>query len=335
MTQMSSTLVDLLKSSIKKQKKRSLKRFFFNQIFKNRHFLERLTISITFERNLKDMKKLAVFILGIVLSLSSEAQTKVKFYTTLGEFVLVLEDSLAPITSGNFKTLVSENYYDGVSFHRVINNFMIQGGRGANKPNIQDEFHDSLSNVQGTISMANTGAANSGNTQFFINLVNNTGLDYNKAPLSSKHPVFGHVIENFSVVQAIGSAPVNGSAPNPPIYMDSLRIMKTEPTDTNNSNDSSAATLIAGNISSSNALLNCFPNPVTAQSVIKITTQSNKATLRIIDLFGKEIAVKQFTESVTAAIPFYEVAEVDLPSGVYLLEIVDNNQRQTQHILVE
>ena len=109
------------------------------------------------------------------------AQTKVNFYTTKGNFVVTLEDTLAPITAGNFKKLVKEKYYDGVIFHRIIQNFVIQGGDGAaGKLAIQDEFHPNLSNLQWTLSMANSGP-NTGTTQFFINLKDNTFLDYDKA----------------------------------------------------------------------------------------------------------------------------------------------------------
>ena len=69
---------------------------------------------------------------------------------------------------------------------------------------------DLLTNVRGTISMANSGP-NSGGSQFFINLVDNTNLDFNKPPLSSKHPVFGRVVSGMEVVDAIGKVEVNGN----------------------------------------------------------------------------------------------------------------------------
>jgi len=108
-----------------------------------------------------------------------------------------------PITAGNFEKLVSEGFYDGVVFHRVIDNFMIQGGdptgtgRGGPGYEIQDEFTKTEldKNNRGTISMANSGP-NSGGSQFFINLVNNNYLD-------GKHPVFGKVVEGMDVVDKI------------------------------------------------------------------------------------------------------------------------------------
>ncbi|MFY0643406.1 MAG: peptidylprolyl isomerase [Bacteroidia bacterium] len=133
-------------------------------------------------------------------------------------------DSLAPITTANFLDYVEQKYYDGVIFHRVIDDFMIQGGDGAGNPDpIQDEFDPALSNIQKTISMANSGP-NTGNTQFFINLVDNTYLDYNKTPFTSKHPVFGIVVDSFEVVQRIGKVPTNiSNRPFNDVVMDSVR----------------------------------------------------------------------------------------------------------------
>jgi len=133
--------------------------------------------------------------------------------TTLGNIKIKLYDNM-PITAGNFEKLVREGFYDGLIFHRVINNFMIQGGcphgTGTGGPGykIKDEFVEGNSNVKGTISMANAGP-NSGGSQFFINLVNNTYLDWDKEPSSSKHPVFGKVIDGNGVIKKIAKVRVD------------------------------------------------------------------------------------------------------------------------------
>ena len=135
-------------------------------------------------------------------------ETKVKLETTQGDVVIQLYEEM-PITSGNFKKLVSEGFYDGVIFHRVIDGFMIQGGdpegTGMGGPGykIKDEFTntDLDKNDRGTISMANAGP-NTGGSQFFINLVNNNFLD-------GKHPVFGKVIEGMGVVDKIAKVQKN------------------------------------------------------------------------------------------------------------------------------
>ncbi len=142
------------------------------------------------------------------------------FTTNKGTFEIELFEDKMPITTGNFIKLAEEKFYDGTKFHRIIDSFMIQAGdpnsKGDNVASygtggpgytIQDEFVEDplLSNVRGTIAMANTGQPNSGGSQFFINTVNNTGLDFNKEPFSSKHPVFGRVVKGMDVIDAISA----------------------------------------------------------------------------------------------------------------------------------
>lgn len=123
--------------------------------------------------------------------------------TNMGDIVLQLYSDM-PITTGNFKSLVSKGFYNNVVFHRVISDFMIQGGDprgdGTGGPGykIQDEFthKGGNKNNRGTISMANSGP-NTGGSQFFINLVNNNFLD-------GKHPAFGEVVEGMNIVDEIG-----------------------------------------------------------------------------------------------------------------------------------
>jgi len=134
------------------------------------------------------------------------SNTKVKLETNYGDIVIELYKDM-PITAGNFEKLVSEGFYDGVIFHRIIDGFMIQGGdptgTGMGGPGyeIKDEFKGEQKNNRGTISMANAGP-NTGGSQFFINLVNNNFLD-------NKHPVFGKVVEGMDVVDAIAKVETN------------------------------------------------------------------------------------------------------------------------------
>ncbi|NVO65898.1 peptidylprolyl isomerase [Methanofollis tationis] len=130
--------------------------------------------------------------------------TKVVLHTTMGDVTIQLYGDM-PVTAGNFEKLVKDGFYNGVIFHRVIPNFMIQGGdptgTGTGGPGyaIRDEFSSSNRNDRGTISMANAGP-NTGGSQFFINLVDNNYLD-------RQHPVFGRVIAGMDVVDAIGKVP--------------------------------------------------------------------------------------------------------------------------------
>ena len=170
-----------------------------------------------------DMKIMAILIIGVLVigvvifmalgnTGSGQAQNqtanqtqnqskRVLLETNMGNITIELYSDM-PITAGNFEKLVKQGFYDGVIFHRVISGFMLQGGdptgTGMGGPgyNIKDEFTNHNSNDRGTIAMANAGP-NTGGSQFFINLVNNSHLN-------SKHPVFGKVIEGMDVVDKIG-----------------------------------------------------------------------------------------------------------------------------------
>ncbi len=127
--------------------------------------------------------------------------TIVLLQTTMGDVKIELFEKTMPITTGNFRKLVEKGFYDGTIFHRVIADFMIQGGdpegTGYGGPGytIKDELPADNRNARGTISMANSGP-NTGGSQFFINTVDNRGLD-------RKHPVFGKVVGGMDVVDAI------------------------------------------------------------------------------------------------------------------------------------
>jgi peptidylprolyl isomerase len=129
------------------------------------------------------------------------SSTRVLLKTSMGDIIIELRDDM-PITTGNFENLVQQGIYDDTIFHRVIANFMIQGGDPTGTgygdpsiPAIEDEFTANNRNDRGTISMANAGP-NTGSSQFFINVVNNNYLD-------TKHPVFGRVTEGMDVVDKI------------------------------------------------------------------------------------------------------------------------------------
>lgn len=181
---------------------------------------------------------LTIFISLVLIGCSYNFKTeetkmtdKILLKTTKGDIVIELYDSM-PITSGNFKKLVSEGFYNNLTFHRVIKDFMIQGGcpdgTGAGGPGytIKDEFVNGSSNLRGTLAMANAGP-NTGGSQFFINLVDNTYLDWDKQPSSSKHPVFGKVIEGMDVVDKIGNTKVGyGDKPVEEIKIIEAKVME-------------------------------------------------------------------------------------------------------------
>jgi peptidylprolyl isomerase len=132
---------------------------------------------------------------------SATSDYTVVLVTTMGNITIELFGDM-PITSGNFKNLTQLGIYDGTIFHRVIYNFVIQGGDASGKgiivPTIPDELPNKHSNIRGSVAMANTGAPNSATSQFYINLKDNTNLD-------SNYVVFGKVIGGMDVVDRIGN----------------------------------------------------------------------------------------------------------------------------------
>ena len=162
------------------------------------------------------------------------------FDTTLGTFQAEIYLDKMPITANNFIKLAKQGFYDGLHFHRVINNFMIQFGceysKDPNSPrcgtgnsplgNVQDEHPAAhkLSNEPGTLSMANTGRPNSGGAQFFINTVHNQYLDwFTEGP--SKHPVFGRIVSGMDIVKKIETTPTAaGDRPKTPVKMNKVTI---------------------------------------------------------------------------------------------------------------
>ncbi len=139
----------------------------------------------------------------------------VTLHTNKGDVAIELFMDRMPVTAGNFLKLAQEGYYNGIKFHRVIDGFMIQGGDPNSKGDdtstygtggpgyaIKDEFVQGISNVRGSIAMANSGP-NTGGSQFFINLKDNTFLDFDKEPKTSAHPVFGKVVSGMDIVDTI------------------------------------------------------------------------------------------------------------------------------------
>lgn len=134
--------------------------------------------------------------------------TKILLITSMGNITIQLYDDM-PITSGNFKSLTQRGVYDGTIFHRVVANFVIQGGdatpKGITVPTIRDELPNKHSNVRGSVAMAKTEQPNSATSQFYINLNDsNTYLD-------SNYSVFGTVTAGMNVVDAIGNTPTDAN----------------------------------------------------------------------------------------------------------------------------
>ena len=140
---------------------------------------------------------------------------RLKIQTTLGDFVLELDGEKAPISTLNFIRYAEDGFYNGTVFHRVIPNFMIQGGGfnvamdqktdGLRAP-IKNEWRNGLKNDRGTIAMARTGEPDSATAQFFINVVDNASLD--RASGGAAYAVFGKVVEGMETVEKIRNTKV-------------------------------------------------------------------------------------------------------------------------------
>jgi len=179
------------------------------------------------------------------------------FETTAGTFKAELFMDTMPVTAANFIDLAENGFYDGLTFHRVIKDFMLQFGcphsrdpnsrrAGTGGPagggsyqaagktitrdaggNIPDELTQRFSNEPGTLSMANTGQPNSGGSQFFINTVHNSFLDWWDRSTPSKHPVFGKIVDGMDVVKKIESTRTDSAdKPTTPVYVNKVTVAK-------------------------------------------------------------------------------------------------------------
>jgi cyclophilin family peptidyl-prolyl cis-trans isomerase len=159
--------------------------------------------------------------------------------TSMGNVKIELFKDKAPITVRNFLSYVKDNYYDGTVFHRVIKEFMVQGGGldadlqpKKTKFAIKNEATNGLKNVRGTLAMARTSQVDSATSQFFINVVDNAFLDNTgKTPDRFGYAVFAKVVEGMEVVDAIRAVKTGNKAghqdvPVEPVFINSIRLIE-------------------------------------------------------------------------------------------------------------
>jgi peptidyl-prolyl cis-trans isomerase A (cyclophilin A) len=159
------------------------------------------------------------FIFLLFSPLAHAANPIVEFETNQGNFKIELYPEKAPKTVSNFLYYVDNGFYKETIFHRVISNFMIQGGgftremsEKKTQPPITNESNNGLVNSAGTVAMARTNDPNSATAQFFINLIDNNFLNYTSPePSSVGYCVFGKIIEGMNVVHKIGQLPTGNS----------------------------------------------------------------------------------------------------------------------------
>ena len=160
----------------------------------------------------------------------------IKLHTNHGVITLQLFEDKAPETVANFKEYVKSGHYDGTIFHRVIGNFMIQGGgfepgmkQKATRAPIKNEANNGLSNKVGTIAMARTMDPHSASAQFFINVADNSFLDHT-APTTQGwgYAVFGEVVEGMDVVNKIKAVATGNRMGHGDVPVDDVIIEKAE-----------------------------------------------------------------------------------------------------------
>ncbi|MBS3955859.1 MAG: peptidyl-prolyl cis-trans isomerase [Methylomicrobium sp.] len=166
----------------------------------------------------------------------SQTQSKVKLTTTLGAITIQLNTEKAPVSSENFLAYVKEGFYNGTIFHRVIPSFMAQGGgfdaafeqKTTHAP-IKNEADNGLLNKKGTLAMARTSDPHSATAQFFINLKDNSFLDYSSPTQNGwGYAVFGEVIEGMDVVEAMAAQPTGNKGMHQDVPKTDIVIEKAE-----------------------------------------------------------------------------------------------------------
>ncbi len=187
------------------------------------------------------MRFFITFLATLFISISAIAKENpvVKIETNMGNIYIELYSDKAPKTVENFLKYVKDGFYNGLIFHRVIPNFVIQGGgfypdmkyKQPTHPPVVNESDNGLSNLRGTIAMARTQNPHSANSQFYINLNDNTFLDYGRTPQKWGYTVFGKVIKGMDVVDKISKVKTTSvgyfrDVPVEPVIIKSIKIEK-------------------------------------------------------------------------------------------------------------
>ncbi len=181
------------------------------------------------------MKSLITLFFLLVATQVYSADTKISMHTNFGTIVIQLDAEKAPKTVANFLRYTKEGFYDNTIFHRVINNFMIQGG-GFTTTNqkkdthaaIRNEANNGLQNVRGSIAMARTGEPHSATAQFFINVKDNGFLNYTAETTRGwGYAVFGTVITGMDVVDNIKTTKTGrNDKPTKPVIIEKISIIQ-------------------------------------------------------------------------------------------------------------
>jgi cyclophilin family peptidyl-prolyl cis-trans isomerase len=258
---------------------------------------------------MKKVLYISLLALGGLYTNDVAAQSEATFYTSMGTFTADLTDTLTPVTVDSFIARASEGFYDGLIFHRVINDFMIQGGDPAGNGSgdagykLPDEFTPKLKNVTQALAMANAGP-NTASCQFYINLKTNAHLD-------NKYTVFGMVTNNFNVVQDIGSTPTGAKdKPLTDVVIDSIRITRYY---TSVSNTPAALGV------------HVYPNPNAGVFTIDLPANTK---VEVVNMQGQLVYTKQ-------AIGKLEVYLQNQAKGLYIIRLSNAGGKGEMKVIVQ
>lgn len=268
--------------------------------------------------------KLLNTVIVLFFSFTIFAQTQIDFYTTMGDFRVEVREDLMPITAGNFIDLVNAEFYDGVIFHRVIENFVVQGGdptgTGSGGPGytIMDEYHPDMNHDStGVIAMAKTSAPNSAGSQFYFTLAPQPHLD-------GIYAVFGTCIQNVQVIENMGMVAVdNDDRPIVDVVMDSVRVVM----------NSTGIQDIVGLVK-----VEAYPNPFSGSVHINYEVKTTgDVALNIYDLQGRLVRTL-FEGKDTSGIHGIEwdgkdMAQLSVPLGTYYLSLTTSTAVGVQKLI--
>ena len=265
------------------------------------------------------MTKSVLLSVSLLFSVSAFSQTQIDFFTSKGNFRVEVREDLMPITAGNFISLVDTGFYDGLIFHRVVKDFVIQGGdpagNGTGGPGytIEDEYHPQMNHDSaGVLAMAKSAAPNSAGSQFYFTLDAQPQLNQNYA-------VFGSCIQGLDVILEIGCVAVQGNdKPWVNVYMDSLRIVD---------NTSSVRPVF------SEIPTEIFPNPIKSKTQISYKLDApSRVRATLVDAQGRQIQVLFEAEQIIGVHAFEWDASA-LPAGLYWVTVQTENGRGVRRVV--
>jgi len=160
----------------------------------------------------------------------------IRLITTMGNIDIELDFDKAPKSAANFEQYVKDGHFDGTIFHRVIDNFMIQGGgmlpdmsQKETRACINNEADNGLKNIKGSLAMARTNDPHSASSQFFINVADNAFLDHSSpTPQGWGYAVFGKVVDGMAVVEKMKAVATTSRAGHQDVPVDDILIEKAE-----------------------------------------------------------------------------------------------------------